>query len=177
MIALLFLISCGEKDPVPEPTAFDPASWEGGDFQLDVLAVNDECLGGAFEALFMPDGPAEPETLVHTVRLPGYADLPVAYTMDLSAPFLSMPVTAESDDGIAFQLRGDTVDALALGFASFGDCTITASVNAVFIPTSPSMASGSATIDVSDPRGNDDRCPLFDADPCAVELDLSALRD
>ena len=104
MIALLLLIACDGKDPESEPAAFDPASWEGGDFDLEVIAVTDHCLGGAFEALFMPDGPAEPETLNYTLRRPDYADLPVADEVDLSAPFLSMPVTVESDDGIAFHL-------------------------------------------------------------------------
>ena len=177
MIALLLLFACDGNDPDSDAPTFDPASWTGGDFELDVVAVTDDCLGGALEALFMPDGPAEPETLDHALRLPDYADVPVAYAMDLRAPFLSMPVTAESNDGIAFQLRGDAIDALALGFASYGDCTITASIDADFTPTGQSTAVGAATIDVSNPRGDDDRCPLFDADPCAVELDLTALRD
>lgn len=177
MIALLLLFACGGNDPDSDASAFDPAAWEGGDFDVDVVTVDDDCLGGAFEALFMPDGPAETETLDYTLRLPGYADLPDAYAMDLRAPFLSMPVTAETNDGVAFQLRGDTVTDLPMGFASYGDCTITAVVNADFKPSDQSTAFGSATIDVSNPRGDDDRCPLFDADPCTVALDLTALRN
>ena len=176
MLAFLLLFACGDDPKDTAEDSFDPTTWSGGDFDFETLAANDACLGGALEALFMPNGPDAPHEFEFPIRLPGYEEVPVSYAVDLRSPFLSMPVTVDSTDGIAFEIRGSVMESVELGYASYGDCVVTMSVDADLSPTSADLVTGNATITVTNPRGEDDRCPVFEVAPCTVQLDLAAER-
>ena len=176
MFAFLLILACNDKPADSGDPPFDPSTWEAGDFDFQTVAADDECLGGALEALFMPDGPATPHDFEYPIRLPGYDDVPVSYTVDLRAPFLAMPVTVDSEDGVMFTIRGALMEAVELGYAAYGDCTVTMSVDADLTPQTKDEVTGSATITITNPRGEDGRCPVFDVEPCTVDLTLTATR-
>ena len=61
---LLSLACSGGKDDADADggPASDVSEWSGGNFQFQTVDAEDSCLGGAFEVLFMPEGPATPTT-------------------------------------------------------------------------------------------------------------------
>ena len=176
MWILMLAMACGNK---PEPAEEEDISfeWSGGDFQFQNTDVSDECLGGALEALFMPEGPATPHDFEYLIYLPGYEELPMSYSVDLRAPFLAMPVTVDSSDGNTLEIRGSVMESVELGATTYGDCVVTMEVDLDLTPTSSDEADGDAVITVRDPRGEDGLCPIFDETPCPVSLELLATRD
>ena len=171
---ILMMLACGSKSTEDEDSSF---SWTSGDFQFQTTDVVDACLGGALEALFMPDGPATPHDFEYLIWLPGYEELPSSYTVDLREPFVEMPVTVESDDGRVLKIRGSVMDSVELGTATYGDCVVRMTVDLNLLPKSSDKVKGEARITISDPRGDDGLCPIFDESPCPVDLSLTADRD
>lgn len=169
----LALAACGKDAATPQAVGFD---WEGGDFDFYTLATTDACLGGALEALFMPEGPDTPHPFEYPVRIPGYDEVPVSYDIDLREPFVGMPVTVDAAEDGTFEVRGSVMPEVELGWAAYGDCAVTMTVDADLLPTDPDTAEGEARIAISDPRGEDERCPVFSSDPCEVDLSLRAVR-
>ena len=68
------------------------------------------------------------------------------------------------------------MDEISLG-AAYGDCVTTMTVDADFTPVTTSQLEGRARIDMSDARGDDGLCPVFDANPCEVTLTLVGDRE
>ena len=88
-----------------------------------------------------------------------------------------MPVTVDSDDGTILKVRGSEMEAVELGATAYGDCVVTMTVDLNLVPTSADTVEGLAVITVTNPRGDDGLCPVFDDTPCPVDLTLSASRD
>ena len=179
MLTLMIMMACGgsaEKPDGESETAVDLSGWTGGDFDFQTVSVDDGCLSGAFEALFMPDGPATPHNFGYPIYIPSYADLPENYSIDLRDPFVEMPVNVDSADGLTYSIRGSVMESVELGSSAYGDCVVTMSVDADLTPVTLDMAEGSAEINISDARGSDDLCPVFESDTCVVSLGLSATR-
>ena len=172
----LFALACGSGDKDTGSDADKDGPWTGGDFDFYTQSVVDGCLGGALEALFMPEGPSEPNEFEYPIYLPGTDELPYTDTVDLRAPFLEMPVTIEDAGGGDLALRGSVMEAVVLGEPSYGDCVVTMTVDADLHPVSVDEVEGSASIAISNPRGDDGRCPVFSSEDCEVALTLTALR-
>ena len=68
------------------------------------------------------------------------------------------------------------IDSVLLGEVAYGDCVVTMTAEIDMVPSSEDSAEGQGRIAISDPRGDDGRCPVYDADPCMVMLDLIAER-
>ncbi len=170
------MLACGPKAEDSASSVIEEFSWSAGQFDFATTDANDECLGGALEALFMPEGPATPHPFEYPVYLPSYEELPVNYTVDLREPFVQMPVTVDSSDGRVLQIRGSVMSAVELGRAAYGDCVVTMTVDADILPTSSTEATGSATINITNPRGDDGRFPVFEDEECDVELTMTATR-
>ena len=173
MLTLLLFIACGAQSDESN----NGRQWTGGNFQFQSVTVNDACLGGALEALFMPEGPANPHDFEYPVYLPGFNELPVDYNVDLREPFVNMPVTVDSQDDKILKLRGSEMEAVELGSAAYGDCVVTMKVDLNLVPTSANEAHGMGILTLIDPRGDDGLCPVFDAPSCSVDLTLSAVRN
>jgi len=171
---LPLLIACGGS--AKDTGAGGEKPWTGGDFDFYTQSVEDDCLGGALEALFMPDGPGEPHAFEHSIYLPDTSELPYSSTVDLREPFVEMPVVIEDGGDGGFTIRGSVMEAVALGEASYGDCLVTMTVDADLSLVDVNELEGSASISISDPRGDDGRCPVFSSDDCVVGLLLSAGR-
>jgi len=171
---LPLLLACGGTDKDTGAEADQP--WHDGEFDFYTQSVEDGCLEGALEALFMPDGPEVPHEFEYPIYLPGYDQLPYTSTVDLRAPFVEMPVTIEDGGDGDLAMRGSVMESVALGAASYGDCVVTMTVDADLSPVTADEVEGSASIAISDARGDDGRCPVFSSNDCQVHLTLTALR-
>lgn len=163
----MLLLACGDKAEEEE------GAWSGGDYAVYTLSAEDACFDGALSALFMPEGPETPHPFEYLVYLPGFGELPTSYTVDLRAPFLSMPITVTRDGADTMQGSGE-IEGVLLNEDAYGDCTATMAVSLSFSPTTADTATGSAVIDMRDISGDDGRCPVPAADPCPITLELWA---
>lgn len=162
---LLLLSACGGSTT--------PSQVRGGDYQFYTVRADDACLDGAMAALFMPLGRSERNPFEFPIPVPAWDDTPQSYDVDFRAPFLGMPVTVEgTDEGYA--IRGSVMEAVEIDAASYGDCVATMQVDADLQPDTATLLYGEARIDVSSPRGDEGRCPVFAGDPCRVRLDIEA---
>jgi hypothetical protein len=152
------------------------ADFEAGAFDFQTLNALDECLEGALEAFFMPEGVDVPHDFEYPIYVPSYAELPTGYDIDLREPFVGMPVTVTDGGDGWFSIRGSVMEEVRLDEYKYGDCDVTMVVDADLLPADADTIDGQARIDVSDPRGDEDRCPVFASDPCQVTLDLHATR-
>ena len=168
----IWLIGCSE--PIEDDTP--SFTWTGGDFDFQTVDVTDSCLNGALEILFMPDGPDVPHRFEYPLYLPSYDEMPLSYSIDLREPFVGMEVTVHEGPDGQLSIRDSIMESVALGAGTYGDCVTTMSVYADIKPTSANSASGDAQIHLSDPRGEDERCPVLESDPCTVELEMEATR-
>ncbi len=163
-----------QQDPEREVLRLEELT--GGDYQFYTLAVSDGCLDGALEALFMPAGPATRHAFEYPVYLPSADELPISYSVDFREPFMGMDVTVDRLDDSTLDVDGSTMQAVALGGTS-GDCVADMEADAEIWPVASDEVEGAAVIEVRDPRGDDELCPVFDADPCQVALTLAAELD
>lgn len=170
-MTLFWLLACAGDANLEEVKDF-----QGGDFQFSTVIARDECLEGAMEALFMPEGPDEPHPFEYPIHVPSWDELPAAYDIDLREPFVGMPVTVEEGDAGTYAVRGSVMDEVLLDTAKYGDCVVTMTVDADLQPTGADTLDGEAHIAVSDPRGAEELCPVFSGDPCQVALALVAER-
>jgi len=151
-----------------------PNAIRAGDYQFYTLHAGDACLDGALEALFMPEGRDTAHPFEFPIYVPSADETPLSYYVDFRVPFVGMPVTVEkASDGL--QIRGSVMESVLLNQVQYGNCVATMSVDADLWPSDGDIG-GEARIAVSDPRGSDNRCPVFDSDPCQVTLDLLAER-
>jgi len=149
-------------------------TWQGGELTFYTQDADDTCLGGAMEALFMPEGPDVPHEFEYPIWVPSYEELPASYEIDLREPFVEMPVTLTEGNNGDLILTGSVMEDVELGYISYGDCTVTMTVDAILTPTGPTSLKAKATIAISDAAGEDQRCPVFSSDPCDVFLTITA---
>ncbi len=168
-MTLLLLLACTPDNEVA-------ATWEAGDFDFYTLVAMDECLGGALEALFMPEGVDTPHKFEYPIYIPSYEELPTEYTIDLREPFVAMPVKVEDGGEGWFYVRGSVMESVLLDEVKYGDCAVTMTADVDLLPRDEDTVDGQARIDISDPRGSEGLCPVFDGDPCQVTLDIEARR-
>lgn len=147
--------------------------WVEGEYQFYTLTVQDACLDGAMEIIFMPNGPASEHLFEYPVFVPHPKNTPDSYDIDLRAPFLGMPVTVETTD-FGLGVRGSVMESVLLNESQYGDCVTTMSVDVDLYAIEEGLMTGDARLDVSNARGDEGRCPSFDADPCQVSLELRA---
>ncbi len=166
---ILFLAGCNSQDSL-----LTVADIRSGDYQFYTVAVDDGCLDGALEALFMPEGSGTPHAFQYLVFVPSADELPISYSVDFREPFVGMEVTVDSPDGVSLQVQGSVMEAVELG-GSTGDCVTDMKADATLTPAESQRLVGTATISVMDPRGDDQLCPVFQQDPCQVVLELEAV--
>ena len=153
--------------------AVTPEDIAAGDYQFYTTATTDGCLDGALEALFMPEGPTARHPFEFPIYVPAVVDTPLSYDVDFRAPFIGMPVTVDADE-TGLLIRGSVMDAVELDPNQYGDCVATMSVDADLWPLDDKLLGGEARLDLSNARGTENRCPVLDADPCRVTLDIEA---
>ena len=167
---LLFtLLAC--TGPVGE------AAFKGGDYEVATVAMTDDCLDGALEALFMPKGRDTPQVFEYPVYVPGLDELPLTYDISLREPFVGVEMTVDAaPEGL--RASSDVIDAVLLNEPLYGDCVSSLQAKVDLLPDSSSSGTGKAELTMSDFLGEEDRCPLdeLQSDPCLVTLDLTLER-
>lgn len=172
--AALALALAGCKPPGGGDDDGPPDEYTGGDFDFLTVGVEDGCLDGALEALFMPDGPTVANAWEYPVHLPGFDDMPETYPIDLRAPFVGIQVTVEEAGENRMTVANAVMESVLLGEEQYGDCVVTMTCDVDLEVVSSTRVEGSVAISISNPRGDDDRCPVFDQLPCAMALTVEA---
>ena len=85
----LLLAACGE-DAEPD----DTVDFATGDFAISTNVVDDQCLDGGLNLLFMPNGTDTPWAWPFPVTLYAESALPSDYMIQLREPFGQLSVTA-----------------------------------------------------------------------------------
>ena len=172
---LLLAPGCSRDDGVSgdDDTAFgDPADYTGGDFQFITLAVDDGCLDGALEVLFMTEGPEVPKPWDYPTYLPAFDEMPTTYSIDLREPFLGIVVTVEDAGGHRMLVEDAVMEEVLLGEDRYGDCVVTMTCDVDLTVVGATRVEGSVAIAISDDVG--EHCPVFDSSPCTMTLTLQA---
>ncbi len=170
MFALLLLLACDGGEPPSNADGFS-----AGDYQFWTTQAEDGCLDGALEALFMPEGPENSHPFEDLVYIPGSDELPLSYEVSFREPFVGMAVTAVDGGDGAVAFEDSLIEDVLLNESLYGDCTADMIVAGLLTPDETGTAgSGSATLNLQDAQGTEDRCPLLENDPCQVLLTLYA---
>ena len=165
VLALFALAGCGEEAPEWE-------SFAAGDFQLTTVSVEDSCMDGLFDLLFMPAG--EPDDWTMTTEFPSWESLPTSYDIELPAPYSTMAMSVEgAADGI-MNFSGGQQTAVLLDESQWPGCTVDMEITATFTVNGADAVSGSISMDTANYTG--DNCPSVQADPCSVTLGLEGAR-
>ena len=147
-----------------------------GTFQLTTHEVSDACLDGALDLLFMPNGSDKPYDLANTTEIPGRADLPKTYDIQLQAPFAAMTVTVEADGG-NMKIVGAQQEDVVVDANSYGDCTADMTINANIVVADKDNIDVTATISIAKfESAADQKCPTPKSEPCAVTLTMKGKR-
>lgn len=162
---LLILLAC----------ANEANELKSGDYQFYTVDMEDACLDGALEALFMPQGRTTPQAFEYPVYVPSLDELPASYEISLREPFVGMPITVRKA-GRSLEFEGGVMDEVLLNENLYGDCAATMVVDSTITPSTKTTGTGLATVEISDLRGDEGRCPAPDADPCTVTLELELER-
>ena len=144
-------------------------SLESGDYQFETTAVNDACYDGAFETLFLPDGAGTTNTWDTTIFIPGDDELPSTYEVDLPDPFLSTEVTV-TGDAETRTVTGAINEGVELDPDNYPGCLVDMSIDVDLTVVASDEVQGSATLHTS--SFDEGSCPVVDADPCDITLDV-----
>ena len=150
----------------------DPSTFEGGSFQFTSIAVNDQCLDGAFDVLFLPDGNSS--DWQYPIELPSWDDMPQSYSISLQDPFTDMAITANQGPNETISISDGIQTGILFNANAHPNCVVDLGVNAAISLIDSQSVSGIATLTVTNAIG--DTCPPFASDPCTVLLDFQGVR-
>jgi hypothetical protein len=155
-------------------TGGDPA-FTGGLFQLTTHAVDDTCLDGALDLLFMPNGADAPYDLLAKTELPASDALPASYPIELQAPFSKMDVTVVAD-GENMKIVDAAQAAVKVDEAAYGDCESDMTISANITVVDDDTVDVNATVTIgSFTSAADSQCPQATT-PCTVTLTMKGAR-
>jgi len=171
----LVLIGCPAADDDDDVADDDTAGgFEAGQFAFATHAVDDGCLNGAAEAIYMPQGPAVPEDWDSAIELPSFDLLPSTYTIDLPDPIGSLEITLEAGTGDQFVMQEAVLEDMLFDETSYPDCIVDAAVAATLNVQTDDHVTGTVSLTNTNYEGTS--CPQVQADPCDVVLDVQADR-
>jgi hypothetical protein len=163
VLIVLFLAAC-----TPSSGGGDFTS---GDFQLTTQSVDDGCLDGGMEVLFMPEG--VPSDFASTIFMPAESELPSTYTVDLQDPFNDMEVTVTGTTDTR-TVTGAENNGVEFDADTYPGCLIDNSIDVALTIDGADEMHGTATLHAS--SFDESGCPTVDADPCDIDLTLTATR-
>jgi len=176
LVALL--VGCaGEEDSNSAGNtgaAFLASEFTGGVFQLSVLSVDDSCLDGSLQLLFMPDGNLQPYQLANPTEFPAASELPSPFVVRLEAPFSTLPMELTGVDGNRLFVAEAQQNDVMLGVAGTGECTADMTFF-VSLTVSSDDELALATSVILEGFDHPD-CPAVQSTPCEVVLDMRGAR-
>lgn len=155
-----------------------------GKFQLTTTEVNDKCLDGGLDMLFMPDGKEHPYDFkdtdgspIHT-EIPAESSLPQTYEIELPQPFENMTIKLESSGTGKMKIRDSKRNAVVIDKKNYGDCAADVALDADIIILDNDDLDIAASIRVTNWKSaTDNKCPIVTgSDPCTVSLSLKGTR-
>jgi len=146
-----------------------------GSFWVQTRAVDDQCLDGGLNLLFMPYGTAEPWPWPFPIEVHQSAELPLTYPIHLREPFGEMIATANAVDDTSQHWTFETNVGVLLGEDQFGQCVVDMVATADMSVRTNDLLDGEAQLGMLDPRG-DERCPADMPASCDVTLVFVAER-
>ena len=164
-------------DDVSDDDASDDdvaGGFEAGQFAFATHAVDDGCLNGAAEAIYMPQGPAVPEEWDSAIEIPSFDQLPATYTIDLPDPIGPLEITLEDGAGDQFVMQPAVLEDMLFDETIYPDCIVDATVAATLNVQTNDHITGSVTLTNTNYEGAS--CPNVQSDPCDVVLDVQADR-
>ncbi len=161
----VLMLACDPSETTDEFTT--------GDFSFQTVAVDDACFDGGFAVLFMPDGADTPSDFGSSITVPAEADLPSSYTVNLADPFNDMDVEV-TGSGDTRTISGAQNTDVELDADAYPGCLVNMSIDVDLTISSADEVSGTATLNTS--SFDEASCPLVDADPCAITLDIVGTR-
>ena len=172
----LVLIGCAtdDDDDTAMPDDDVAGDFEAGQFAFATHAVDDGCLNGAAEAIYMPEGPAVPEDWESAIELPSFDQLPSSYTIDLPAPIGPLQITLEDGADDQFVMQAAVLEDMLFDEIAYPDCVVDATVTATLNVQTNDHVTGSVSLTNTDYEGTS--CPQVQSDPCDVVLDVQADR-
>ena len=163
------------EDVAPIGPAF--VDFTGGQFQLYVQTVDDKCLDGALEVLFMPEGNNTAYALKNVSFIPGLADLPSTYILKLQAPFEDMSITMASDNAGGMQVINATQSAVLLGVPGSEDCRGDIDFGGTVRIDSATQIALEVTATLTNLSSVTQTCPPLETHPCAASLAMTGVRE
>ncbi len=147
-----------------------------GNFEIYTVEVDDQCYDGAFEVLFMPDGPEHPKKFQYPIELPDPSTLPKTYTIQLQDPFHEMEITLERSGERSMHCEDALNPAVLLDEDTYGDCTADLTIDFDVQIEDRDHVSATANVSMSNFTSQaDDRCPDVQ-DGCTIKLTLQGTR-
>ena len=148
-----------------------------GIFQLTTYAIDDGCLDGGLDLLFMPTGTGTPYDLAHTTQFFAYSALPKTYEIQLQDPFSAMNVTVQQDGTARMKIENSEQVDVVVDDANYGDCNADMTVNAAIVIVDADNLDVTATLSITDWTSTGDTCPVVaGGDPCMVTLTMKGVR-
>jgi hypothetical protein len=164
----------GVAGGAPSAGGFSTGDFTTGEFTVTTTAIDDACLDGGLNLLFMPQGPATPWEWPFPITLYAPDALPQTYPIQLREPFGAMTLDATAAGPSRQTLAVQENPAVALG-DPFGACVAGLAGRVDLIVQTANTVSGTATLQLSDPRG-DEQCPADMPAECGVVLTFQGLR-
>ena len=170
MLYFLTLFACTSEKG--DTAGIAANSFEAGSFQFTSIAVSDQCLDGAFDVLFLPDGTSS--DWQYPIELPSMDDLPQSYSISLQDPFTNMAITANEGPNSTISIDDGSQTGILFNEDAYPDCIVDLGIEAAMTIVTNDSVTGIATLSVTNAFG--DTCPLFSGDPCTVLLDFQGVR-
>lgn len=171
--ALTFFVwGCDGEDDAAEERDF---SFPTGEFQVYTHSVDDRCLDGALNPLFMPEGDDDPWAWPYPITLYDPEQLDQTYELTLRDPFGDMEVTAREESALEQHLDIHANPDVKLGKERFGDCVVELGGQGQVQMVDSDEVEGIIFIELSDP-GGDERCPADMPDHCEVNIGFTGTR-
>lgn len=171
LLLALMAMACESETTVAGPD-FPFAS---GDFTIFTNLVDDRCLDGGLNPLFMPLGDVEPWQWPLPVAVYAPSELPRTYDISLREPFNQMTVRVTQLDATTQQFVSEPNPRVELGPDRFGECVVELDgvVNITLLDSN--TLEGIAALQMRNPRG-DERCPADMPSTCEVVLSFDGTR-
>ena len=159
-----------EAETAANGQSFAAVDFTGGMFQLSVLSVDDGCLDGSLQLMFMPDGNLEPYSLAFPTEFPSAVALPSSFRVQLKEPFSTLEMELVGVQGDMLEVAEATQANVLLGVPGSGACSadlgfladITVSSNDTLLLRTRVTLDGFLHPD----------CPTVQETPCEVILEM-----
>ena len=168
----LFIWACDGDNGADDERDF---SFSTGEFQVSTHGVDDRCLDGGLNLLFMPEGEDEPWAWPYSITLYDPEQLEQTYPLTLREPFGEMEVTASEASDLEQRLQIHPNDSVKLGEERFGDCVVELGGHGQVEMVDSDEVEGIIFLELSDPRG-DERCPADMPEHCNVNVGFTGTR-